>query len=240
MHFKKQGIILLVLGAFLLFNVSIVQAQTATLYTDLTSWEAVVFGSELFQTTSSNISLADEVSSPPGPHTDVGSILTFQTTNTGLSRGFKVETLQTGAQFIFDDGINPAFDNALSVGDIDGWEDDDWRLSLLDGASMSAFGVEVRHSRFAPGESITLYSNNMLMDTVSLSSLPSTGNADFFIGLTADFTFDRIDFNEDPDGDDIAIADFRFGTVVPEPASTILFLSGILTLGLFKWRRRKS
>ncbi len=222
-YFKKYWLMLVVLGAFLLVNISLAQAQTATLYTDLTSWEAMVCDIEVFSTTSSNIEKAGELTTTLGKNdSTIGHILTFQTANTSLSRGFTVETLQVDdsmrVPFTFDDeedtGNIPSFDNALSVGNIDNWEDDDWRLSLLDGASMTAFAVEVRHARFAPGESITLYSNNVLMDTISLSSLPSTGNADFFIGITTDFTFDRIDFNEDPDGDDIAIADFRFATVV--------------------------
>jgi hypothetical protein len=133
--------------------------------------------------------------------------------------GFTVEALQPGAEFTFSDSESgiPLFDfeNALSVGDIDNFEDDDWQLRLLDSASMTAFGFEIRHSRFGPDEAITLYSGDQVIGTVDLSSLPASGNDNYFIGITSDVPFDSIGFDEDTDGDDIAIADFRFGTMVP-------------------------
>jgi hypothetical protein len=43
--------------------------------------------------------------------------------------------------------------------------------------------------------------------------LPAEENETSFIGVVSDVPFDSIVFNEDPDGDDIAIADFRFGAI---------------------------
>jgi len=205
-----------ILVFFLLSAVSIVQADVM-LFTDQSEWEDILSEMEVFTTISANIALADEVPSQPGLNEYLGPILTFQAINTGLSRGFLVETLQPGAQFTFNDteGGVPlvSFENALSVGDNDDYEDDDWQLSLLDGTAMTAFGVEIRHSRFAPGESITLYSGAVLVGTIDLSSLPGVGNENYFFGIVSDVSFDRIGFNEDPDGDDIAIADFRFAEI---------------------------
>jgi len=238
----------------MLLNSSVVQAQTASLFTDLTSWEAMVNNSELFETTAGNIAQADEVSSVPGPNAKIGPLLTFQSANTGLTRGFAVESLQAAgstaleAGFTFNDqeaGYDTtAYVNALSVGDINDFEDDDWSFALLNGAGISAFGVDLRHHRFEAGESISFYSGGLFKYTMDLTPLtsPADSNVNSFVGITTDFVFDKVVFNEDPGSDDIGIANFRMAqtTVVPEPGSVVLFLAGLSTLGLFKWRRSRS
>lgn len=215
--YRKFWLALLILGVFVLCNLTVAQAVVSWT-TNQTEWESEVANIEVFTTIADNISLADEVASLPGVNAQLGPILSFQTVSTGLSIGFAVETLQAGAGFTFNESeggiIQGSFQNALSVGDMDNWEDDDWKLSLLDSVSMTAFGVEIRDSRFTPGESITLYSNGETVGTIDLSSLPSEENENTFIGVVSDVPFDSIVFNEDPDGDDIAIADFRFGTIV--------------------------
>jgi len=77
------------------------------------------------------------------------------------------------------------------------------------------------------------------MDTIDLSSQPSA-SADVFVGVTSDFLFDRIVFNEDSGGDDIAIADVRFAVAVaPEPISSTLFIIGACALGMRRfWKKR--
>ncbi len=192
----------------------------SSLISDLAEWKSQVSDIESFLTIADNILLADEVSTLPGVNEKLGSMLTYQAINTGLSFGFVIETLQDGAGFTFSESESGTpqlgFEDALSVGDIDDYEDDDWQLSLLDGATMMAFGIEIRHSRFAPGESITLYSNNESVAVIDLGALPETGNGDYFIGIISDVPFDKIGFNEDPDGDDIAIADMLFAKVIDD------------------------
>lgn len=78
---------------------------------------------------------------------------------------------------------------------------------------MLAFGVEIRGTRFSPGEGMILYSGNEEVGVIDLGSLPDAGDDTYFIGVLSDVPFDRVVFNEDPDNDDIAIADFRFATV---------------------------
>lgn len=249
--FKRGLLGCALLCGLLLSHSGLALANTTSSYYDLTLWQNAVNNVELFETTSGNIALADEVSSAPGDHTDVGSILNFQAASTGLSRGFSVATLQSGSSFIFNEVSIPSYQNALSVGLDGAYENDDWSLSLLDNASMNAFGIVIRDTRAGTlneGEYVQLYFNNVLMDTVDLSSaFPAQVDENVFIGFTTDYAFDRIDFNEEPDSDDIAIADFRFATasgpgpaVAPEPASTALFLSGLSTLGVFRWRYRKN
>ncbi len=214
--YSKFWLVPLILGVFVLCNLTVAQAAVSWT-TNQTDWEAEVANIEVFSTIADNVSLADEVVSLPGLNAQLGPILSFQAVSTGLSIGFTIETLQPGAGFTFNEtegGVpHLSSQNALSVGDIDDWEDDDWRLRLLDSVSIMAFGVEIRDSRFAPGESITLYSHGETVGTIDLSSLPSEENETSFIGVVSDVPFDSIVFNEDPDGDDIAIADLSFGPI---------------------------
>jgi hypothetical protein len=258
--FKKGLLGCALLCGLILSHSSPAMANTTDFYTDLTNWQNALSGYsiESWITTSENIGKANEVTSDPGPNTKVGATLTFDSTNTGLSSSFQVESLQyerlevknIEAGFTFDDadgGLahDDDFNNALSVGDMDDFEDDDWSLSLLSGPSMTGFGVELRDNRFETGESISLYNGASLITTLYFSDYYSplpTSVANNFIGIATDYSFDKIVFNEDAGGDDIAIADFRFANtaVAPEPASTALFLSGLSTMGIFRWRRRKN
>jgi hypothetical protein len=166
-------------------------------------------------------------------------------TNTGLSRSFQVETLTSGAGFTFNDqNGGPLISDALSVGDVDdmGLENDDWRLTLFGGSTMTGFGVLLKNNKYESGESIKMYSGGVLKATLTLGDLADGSDSDDFLGVTTDFAFDRVDFDEDGvlSGDDIAIADFRFATVVPEPVSSTLFIVGAATLGLRKWRKKRT
>ncbi len=207
---NMKKIIFILFGVLLTLNASIAQAQTTTLYTDLLSWEAMVLNSEALITTSTNIALADEVSSPPGADTNVGPILTFDSANTGLSRSFRIESLETNSDFIFNRSCAcpTCCLDALNIGG-NSYSDDDWQLSLLNGTSMSAFAVEIRDNQFEPGESISFYSKGTLMDTIDVNTFGS--HEFYFIGVIADYTFDTVVFNEASGGENMGIANFRFG-----------------------------
>jgi hypothetical protein len=107
----------------------------ATLYTSLAEWEANAGPTEVFQTTAAAIGSANELTGAPGANRAVGSTLTFDAEATGLSRSFRLEAID--ATFTFDDdegaGNLPNFDNALSVGDIDDQENDDWSFRVTGG-----------------------------------------------------------------------------------------------------------
>jgi hypothetical protein len=225
--YAKCSILLALFAAFLLLTASMAQAAV-TLETDLATWESMVHDTEVFETTQENIQTAViDFAEPPTPlfpltgiNDKVGPILIFNAEATGLSRSFMLEALQEGAGFTFNEWETTIVDSyqlSLSVGDIDNYEDDDWSLSALDGVSMMAFGVEIRQSWSTAGEKITLYSGGIdgeivgeiLLDVID--NLPDS-NEDYFIGIISDVPFDTIGFNEDPTGDDIAIADFRFVT----------------------------
>ena len=174
---------------------------------------------ERFETTSANLAKAIEVSEPPGRNTGVGAVavaaegarLTFDTVSTGLFYRFELIAASPGAGFTFDDdeeaGNLANFDNALSVGDIDNAENDDWRLRVSGREPLRGFGFELRDNHGTTGESIALYGQDgTLVGVVALPGLP----VNTFVGVISDEPFVEIRFNEDSGGDDIAIADFVF------------------------------
>ncbi|MCB1774376.1 MAG: hypothetical protein KDI88_12220 [Gammaproteobacteria bacterium] len=174
---------------------------------------------ERFQTTSANLAKADEVGAAPGRNTAVGVIqgpgegarLTFDTVSTGLFYRFELVATSTSTGFTFDDdegaGNLANFDNALSVGDIDNAENDDWRLRVTGREPLRGFGFELRDNHGTAGESIALYGQDgALVGVVALPGLP----VNTFIGVISDEPFVEIRFNEDSGGDDVAIADFVF------------------------------
>ena len=222
-----------------------VLAGTGTHYTDKSTWQSHVSSIEKHISSSSNVVLSNEVASAPGDETDLGFLLTYDQVNTGLSRSFQIITgsFAEGATFIYNEkymgSVHPDFADALSVGLGDSHEDDDWGLFLNDGSTMSAFGVNLRNNRAEAGETMSLYSGSNLMATLDMSSIGSPGNTNDFVGVTTDFLFDRVVYNEDPGSDDIAVADFKFAAVAPEPSSIMLFASGLSTLGIFGWRRKR-
>ena len=167
---------------------------------------------EIFPTTAANIALANERSTPPNANTGLGATLTFPEVETNFCRAFVVKTLEPGANFTFDDdegaGNFPGFDNALSVGDIDNFENDDFEISFPPGETPAyAVSFGIQDSNSASGESVQVFgADNVLLAT--LNSLPSDLN--FTIGIISTEPITRVVFNEDTGGDDIALKDFAF------------------------------
>lgn len=225
---------------FIVFTLPLYCSNTLAntiLYLEQTSWVAAVTEYDELVTTSTNIALAEEVTTAPPRNTNVGSVLTFLSSTTGLTRSFKVETLQDGANFTFDDDevieTNlPEFDNALSIGDIDNFEDDDWLFTLLEGEPINAFSFDLRDDFDMTTESLELLdAGGSVIASVDLTSVPPQQFGGQFVGITSSVFFSGVRFNEDTGGDDIAIADLRFGTSpIPAPSTAFLAAFGVILL----------
>ena len=223
---------------------STILASGVTFYTDEQEWLEQVGQLEVFALNSQNISLSDEVTIPPAPNTEVGSILTFQSANTGLSRSFQLRTLSVDTVFGYN---TPNFvnysttDELLDVGTWHGRygidDKDDWDLQVLSGTSLFAFAFDLVGNDNNADESFNVYGpDGSLLGSVippwdgSYMSNPQGTN---FLGVIADSPIARLYFNEDLSTDEIAIANLRFAT--PEPTTLLLLALGGLIL-----RRRKS
>lgn len=203
-----------------------IESQAAIIeYDDLVSWQAAIGGySEALITDSAGIAQASELGSQPAVGQNVGEILTFETTQTGLSRGFQLEVLEIGADFIFSEEVQ----DTLSVGQINQQENDDWILTLTSGALMTSFAFVHIGTDDTNGESITFINTNTgHQETKNLTLALQEQN---FLGFTTDFAFNQITFDEeDTTGDDTAIGNMYFQTV-PIPGALYLFGSGVLFL----------
>jgi len=166
-----------------------------------------------FDTTALNVGLADEVAAPPGPDAFLGARVTFSDTSTGLCHSFDIQALEPGAGITFDDNEpseNPAFDAALSIGDIDHFEDDDFRIGLFAGAPIFAVGFFLVDNDPHPRESMVVSLADGSFAVIDGSLLPSSVNGRAFVGFVADVPITQIQFDERPDRNDIGIADLRF------------------------------
>lgn len=217
-------------GVFLvgLLLVTSVPAEL-TFYGSASEWLAASENVEFFDTDSHNIGLADEIGPPPGSNSDLGSVLTFGAANTGLSRSFRLTSLnvppELGRGLVYDDteaGLGGPHN--ISIGDADGagdpskrslYEDDDWQLEMLSGPDLTAFAFYLVGNDQSLAESLQVWSGTTLLGTLT-DLITSGANVVRFIGLTSTDPITHIVFDEDeidagPDYDDIAIRDFRFG-----------------------------
>lgn len=213
-----------------------------TFFTNEAAWLAAVQGVEQLTTNPAGVDTANEVAGPPAQNDSLPGLLTFNAANTGLSRSFTVQTLETNALFTFSDGeaspVFPGFLNALSVGDIDNFENDDWRVTLTGGPAAFAFGFSLGDNGDSSGsatDQFTVY-DELGVVMGSLTGTPSSVDSFAFLGFVSDQPFRSVSYDDDAGGDDIAIADFRFA-VVPEPATAALL--GFSALIALRSRRQR-
>ncbi|MFK7829357.1 MAG: hypothetical protein AB8B57_06220 [Congregibacter sp.] len=195
------------------------QAQVR-IFTDLQAFnEATLETAEVFVTSADNIAKADEEGSPPGSNRGVGTVqapgtrtLTFDRDNTGLEFDFTFIALNS-ENLTFDDdegdGNLPNFDDALSPGDIDNNEDDDWSLrTSVQSNRLRGFGFFLQDNNGTSGETIRLFtSSDILIDEVTV---PGGLPVNSFIGVVSETPFVEIRYDEGAGGDDIAVKDFHF------------------------------
>ncbi|MGA1871959.1 MAG: hypothetical protein ACMUJM_25875 [bacterium] len=239
---KKVYLVISFMVVVLLVTFSRSRATTVNVFTDLSAWESQVFNIETFKTTANNILKANQVNSEPGSNAKLDSYLTFDSSNTGLSWSFELKCKQNDARFTFDDdegyGNLINFDNALSVGDIDDYENDNWRIWLTDG-TLRAFGVQIKDSGSYEDESFWFYNYSISgnpIASICLNDHMSLDNDSQFFGFVTDFDFDYVYYDESYGNDDIAIADLRFATPlsipepIPEPPYEILYIICMVVL----------
>ena len=185
---------------------------------------------ELFTVRENLQRYADEVDYLPGSDTEMGYRLTFPHAATGF--GFDVELLNRSAADIPDNSYkveglvyadnelprhNDLDDGWISIGDVDGvggnfvsqLENDDFVISISEGAVVHAIGFSVGDNQSRSGESITVEGGGFTFTFNDPSQIPGEG----FVGFVAPFPIERVIFDEDAGGDDIAMRDMVFGVV---------------------------
>ena len=201
---------------------------TLTFYESQAEWLVATQNVEVFDTSSRNIRLANEIFINPSGNSDLGSVLTFEAANTNLLRSFSLMSMNVPSQLprglVFDDSeAGLAGPRNISIGDADGtgdpitrslYEDDDWQIDILSGPGLTAFGFTIIGNNESIAESLQFFSGATLIGTITDLASGAGSNARF-LGVVTDEPITRIVFDEDevdpgPDYDDIAIRDFRF------------------------------
>ncbi len=226
--------VIALLGA-LLVPASWVQADVI-FSTDLSEWESQVDGHDSLTFTSTNVAFADEVGSPPGSNAGLGPQLTFQGSNTGFDYDFSVQTLEPNAGFTFDDNEGDSdFNDALSIGDINNFENDDFRFDFT--GTIFGFGMDLRDIHDAVGETFSVFDAGGLIG--NFTAIPEFEDGPVFVGVVSDTAITHVIFDEDAGGDDIAIRSAFFATsiAVPEPTSSLFILVAAVNLNLIRRKR---
>ncbi len=196
------------------------------------AWEVAAGGEVLsFDTTAANVGLATELGAPPAP----GAFLcgppgipvascqfTWEAASSALCRDFGLRSLEAGGGITFDDSAerngSPAWQNALSIGDINDHQNDDFELSFGAGDAVYAFGFHFVDNQRENYESLTVYGpGDEVLGILPGNAAPlSDGNLSAFVGIVSPLPITRVVFDEAADGDDMAIRDFRFGDPDPD------------------------
>ncbi len=211
---NRQCICALLLA--LLFDQPSVIAETL-FFTNEEDWVRATTNTALFPTMAPNVGLAEEASVPTSNNVDVGPSLTFRAAATGLPWSFKIVTLQPGAGFTFNDneqgGASPpyaGFEDALSVGDIDDYENDHCAILVLDGPPLRGLALEIGDNE--PGYSdqgVFVYGTGGALVGYS-PTLPAVSGGFAFLGIVSDDSISRVVLQGDTDGDDMSIRHLRF------------------------------
>ena len=206
-----------------------------TVYDEKLEWEAATKDIEVFRTSAYGIRRANEITSTPTGNSDLGSVLTFESANTGLLRSFvlvnaNVPRTMTRGLVLDDSEAGLAGPRNISIGDADGigdpetrslYENDDWRLGIYSGPKLTSFAFMLVGNDESIAESLRFYNGNILIGSVTDLASPDGTR---FVGVTTREPITRVVFDEDeidpgPDFDDIAIRDFRFGTMREQPTA---------------------
>ncbi len=192
-----------------------------TFFTDQDDWLEHVQNLESFRTTFENIK--DLYTFDPtindgtlGPSPDFFNVFT------GLSRTFFLDTVQPGAEFIYNDSNNggnifPGLVDALSVGNVNEHEQDSFNITILtsgptiNAPPLTAFGLRFKNTTPEAGE-ILEFEDEFGTIFASTTNIPDNGPDGTFVGIITDTPIRLIRYLENAGIDDIAIADFMFAT----------------------------
>ncbi len=198
-------------------------AQSVTSYfTDQASWQtaaqAASGSTQLVDFDGATLSLSNELSGIPLPDQRLGHTLSFTAAALQSCPDLTLQTndvdgLTLADGWIFDDqetGASVFPVGALSVGDVDDFEDDDFDIQFS-GARPRAVGFLLVENFRESGEVLTVSGATGVLLSIPAASLPVVSPSGAFVGFVADEDIYSIAFNESgfvppaSDGNDIGV-----------------------------------
>jgi hypothetical protein len=179
--------------------------------TNFTTWTNMAGSTDMLSTTSFNVGLANEVPSPPGPNAhlcggpggyQVPCTLTWEAANTGRCRDIAL-SVQEGIAY---NDTEFSYSSALSIGDVDNGQNDDFTVTFTGGPPTYAFMFSLLNNDFTLGEQIRVYDTSGTL--IGVETVVPGGVDSVYVGITSNVPIGRVEFDEDAGGDDIAIRDF--------------------------------
>ncbi|MCA8949194.1 MAG: VCBS repeat-containing protein [Planctomycetes bacterium] len=180
---------------------------------------------EDFLFSSTTVAQANEVAAPVGANAQLGPTLTFPNTSTGLCHSFRIRAFEAGANLVFDDQEgSSAWDDAISIGDIDNHENDNFYVDFIGPLPVYSFGLYILDNGDSTNESMsgTAADDGAVVVWAAPNSIPPSGNdTRMYIGFHSSEPISGISFNEDNGGDDIGIEHLSFGTGTDSDGDTL-------------------
>ena len=203
-------------------------SAAVTFFTDEAAWLVEVENVQQLTTGASGIAMSNERSYQPVVDEILGGVLTFDSSNTGLSWSFQLATTQEDYAFVFKGNSD------LAIGQQSTYDNDDWEIGVHGGPDLRGFAFTLGRNDTNDDEAFQVFDDTGTL-LGSLTDVPVILTpGEVFIGVVSDDPIARIVFDEDSGGDDIFISDFRFAT--PEPTTISLLTIG--GLAMFHRKRR--
>ena len=195
---------------------------SVSIYTSEGDWKSTVQSTMSYQKwecTLPNVLLAEEHESFDGPGAGgqwgLGKRITFDGGTTGYPFSFYLENMDgaipanDGGQLVYDDNEGGgAWNQAISIGDIDNWENDDFEIGITSGNVYAVAFMMVDNGEFT-GEYLQVFAEDVNNNECEIEYFTDEING--FRGVVSPVPIKRIWFNEDEGGDDIALGDLFFG-----------------------------
>ena len=166
-----------------------------------------------FETTQANMDLADESEDfiLNNAQLWMGKRITFDGSNTGFPFTFYLECIEvdetTDYGLVWNDD-EWSWDETISIGDINNFEDDDFEIGIREG-NVYALAFNMVHNEDYGGEFLEVHAEDATGECQIASKTDPMKSG--FIGILSPVPIKRIYFNEDAGGDDIGIQHFYFG-----------------------------
>lgn len=162
-----------------------------------------------WKTSAENISKSKEYSKVPEKNQGLGDTLTWEKV-TADSLSFKLIGVNGPFTYWDREGDDGYPEGTISIGDLDDWEDDDFDIELIR-SEVYAIAFEIGNNIFTSDELLKVHFDEQIK-TFSSTELSEENEPELaFIGIISPLPLIKISFDENPDGDDIYIKDFKFG-----------------------------